>query len=51
MILSIYGLVALENLTVLLSDTSKSTIRRDLDELAADGQLKRVDSVLKVFMV
>ena len=44
MILSIYGLVALENLTVLLSDTSKSTIRRDLDELAADGQLKRVDS-------
>lgn len=44
MILSMYGLVALENLTVLLSDTSESTIRRDLDELAADGQLKRVDS-------
>ena len=34
--------VTLENLTVLLSDTSESTIRRDLDELAADGQLKRV---------
>ena len=25
-----------------LSDTSESTIRRDLDELAADGKLKRV---------
>ena len=36
------GFVTLENLTVLLSDTSESTIRRDLDELAADGQLKRV---------
>ena len=34
------GFVTLENLTVLLSDTSESTIRRDLDELAADGQLK-----------
>ena len=30
------GFVTLENLTVLLSDTSESTIRRDLDELAAD---------------
>lgn len=36
------GFVTLENLTVLLSDTSESTIRRDLDELAADGKLKRV---------
>jgi DeoR family fructose operon transcriptional repressor len=36
------GFITLENLTVLLSDTSESTIRRDLDELAADGQLKRV---------
>jgi len=36
------GFVTLENFTVLLSDTSESTIRRDLDELAADGQLKRV---------
>ena len=45
------GFVTLENLTVLLSDTSESTIRRDLDELAADGQLKRVhggaESILK----
>ena len=43
------GFVTLENLTVLLSDTSESTIRRDLDELAANLNVFMV--VLKVFMV
>lgn len=36
------GFVTLETLTGLLDDTSESTIRRDLDELATEGQLKRV---------
>ena len=38
------GFVTLQNFPnfYLLSDAFESTIRRDLDELAADGQLKRV---------
>lgn len=36
------GFVTLETLSGLLEEASESTIRRDLDELATEGQLKRV---------
>lgn len=46
------GFVTLENLTVLLSDTSESTIRRDLDRVS--GRMANLNvfmAVLKAFMV